>query len=598
MISMYAPRVRGGTQLLIAQERIARLMNFRLTFLALSMASLAACAQSPMAGSIAEPAAAKASVSSVGKLPTAELNGQLLYQILLAEIAAQRGGLKLSADAYMDLAEKIPDPRIARRGAEVALRAQQIEPALKLTRLWVDLEPESLKGLQTLVSLQVATGRLMEAKPYIATLMKVEGRSPGDTFLRLHSILLRGKNKIEVLDLVTDLAKNYPTLPEAHLAIAQSAWHAGRNEQALRELDESERLKPGWETAALFRGQVLEKAGDADMLAYWQTFLRKYPNAQEVRLALAKGLARVGKYPDARTEFEALIQVNPDNPETYFAVGLLASQMNDLEAAEAAMKTALERGYPEEGRAMLYMGQISEARERYEEALKWYGDVVEPEFRVDARIKQALLLGKLKKTDSARAVLQEISPASDAERVRIIQTEARLLREIGDFSGSYAVLDAGLGKLPEDPELLYDRAMAAEKLGRLDVLERDLRMLIKLQPNHAHAHNALGYTLADRTNRLSEAISLLEQALKLSPEDPFILDSVGWANFKAKRFSEAEKYLRRAYAGRNDPEIAAHLGEVLWVKGDRAEAARVWQGALKSNPDNEALLETVSRLKP
>ena len=151
-------------------------------------------------------------------------------------------------------------------------------------------------------------------------------------------------------------------------------------------------------------------------------------------------------------------------------------------------------------------------------------------------------------------------------------------------------------RYPDNPDLLYDRAMSAEHLNRLDVMEKDLRRLIKLRPDYAHAYNALGYTLADRTNRITEAIELLDKALKLAPDDPFILDSMGWAMFKAKRYGEAVTALRRAFEARSDPDIAAHLGEVLWVKGDRDEARGIWQGSLKNNPDNESLRDTISRL--
>jgi len=208
------------------------------------------------------------------------------------------------------------------------------------------------------------------------------------------------------------------------------------------------------------------------------------------------------------------------------------------------------------------------------------------------------VLGRMGQVEEARALLHGLAPNKPEDQIEIIQTEAQLLRDARRYQEAFDVLSKGLEQLPATPELLYDRAMAAEKLGKFDVLERDLRKLIELQPNHAHAYNALGYTLADHTDRLAEAIELIRQAIKLAPEDPFILDSMGWALFKDRRLAEAEDFLRRAFASRPDPEIAAHLGEVLWVKGDRAEAGRIWQGALQAHPDNEVLKETLSRLRP
>jgi len=211
------------------------------------------------------------------------------------------------------------------------------------------------------------------------------------------------------------------------------------------------------------------------------------------------------------------------------------------------------------------------------------------------------MLSRLGRVQEARDWLAALPVVDDAERIQVVQAEALLLRDAKDYRAVFEVLSRALEKMPDAPDLLYDRAMAAEKLDRLDVLEQDLRRLIKLKPDHAHAYNALGYTLADRTNRLTEAVALLSQALKLSPEDPFILDSMGWALFKLKRMPEAVDHLRRAFTAKPDPEIAAHLGEALWVrndKGDRDEARRVWQGSLKVHPDNESLREVVSRLMP
>jgi tetratricopeptide (TPR) repeat protein len=246
----------------------------------------------------------------------------------------------------------------------------------------------------------------------------------------------------------------------------------------------------------------------------------------------------------------------------------------------------------------VYLGQLAEARSNLEEALTRYKSVEKGRGQYDAQLRAALVLGKLGRLQEARAWLAGLNPGSDVERLQQVQTEAQLLREAKDYEGVFNVLGKALEKSPESPELLYDRAMAAEKVNRLDALEKDLRKLIKLKPDYAHAYNALGYTLADRTNRIPEALELLEKALKLEPNDPFILDSMGWALFKAKRYGEAVDYLRRAHAARPDPEITAHFGEALWMKGDKEEARKVWNGGLKTHPDNESLREVLSRLKP
>jgi Flp pilus assembly protein TadD len=184
------------------------------------------------------------------------------------------------------------------------------------------------------------------------------------------------------------------------------------------------------------------------------------------------------------------------------------------------------------------------------------------------------------------------------QRREVRQTEAQLLRDAGDNASAYAVLTQALVEYPDDPDLLYDAAMVAEKLDRLDIAEARLVRLIELRPSNAQALNALGYTLVDRTTRIADGLALIERALVLAPDDPFILDSMGWAQFRLGKFDDAEKYLRRALDERPDPEIAAHLGEVLWVKGERIRAQEVWQSQLKAAPENPVLRETMRRLVP
>jgi tetratricopeptide (TPR) repeat protein len=562
-------------------------MNAKPFCVALLAVSVSACAQSPVSDRPVEPVQ-----------PAVQgLTSQVLYQFLLGEIAGQRGELRLSAEAYSDLAARTRDARVARRATEVALYARQPQQALKNARLWQELEPNSPKALQTLASLLVSSGRLAEAKPYLNTWIRT-GKG-GEVFMQLHGLFAKQKDRQAVLDLTTDLAAAYPSSPEARFAVGQAAWQGGQGPKALAALDEALQLKPDWESAALFKAQVLQRtAGGEALLAFFREYLAANPSAREMRLAYAKQLAQAGNFTESRVQFETMTRDSPNDPEAHFAVGLVALQTNDLDSARASFLKALELGHPDEGTVRLYLGQLAEARGQPAEALTWYQSVEKGRQQFDAQLRAALVMGKQGRLDEARAWLAKLAPTNDAERIQAAQTEAQILREAKKFDGVFNVLSKALEKMPDSPELLYDRAMAAEKLNRLDVLEKDLRRLIKLKPDYAHAYNALGYTLADRTGRVQEAIELLEKALKLEPDDPFILDSMGWALFKAKRYPEAVDYLRRAYATRPDPEIAAHYGEVLWMKGDREEARRVWKNGLQIHPDNESLREVASRLMP
>lgn len=530
--------------------------------------------------------------------PPQPLTELVLYQFLLAETAWQRGERKLAAEAYADLAIRTRDARIARRAAELAVLAQAREQAMQATKLWVELEPDSERAQQIWISLLAASGHIKETRPHFEALLKAAGDAPGPVFMQMHGLFSRQTDFVAIFDLVAGLARAHPNLAEAHFAVSQAAWDAGQYERAERAVNQALALKPDWEIAALLKGQLLLRNNEAGLLTYWAGFLAQNSGARDVRLAYARQLARAGRYAESRQEFERLLEDTPGSSEPTVAVALLAMQAGDFDAAETYFLKALEMGYPEADQVKLYLGQIYESRNRLDEALGWYRQVDKGPRFVAAQLMSAVLIGRQGHVAEARALLQGITATSETERIQVIQTEAQILREARDYPAVYKVLSQALARSPDSPELLYDRAMAAERLSKLDVMEKDLRKLIKLRPNHAHAYNALGYTLADHTDRLTEAIDLLQKAMQLAPNDPFVLDSMGWALFKKGKLKEAADYLKRAYAGRPDPEIAAHLGEVLWKMGQRDEANKLWEGALKKDPDNEALRETVSRLKP
>lgn len=575
-------------------------MNVKLLVLILALASLAACAQSPVsppgqsAAAVVTPSAAPAAARPAPLLPAQPLTDRLLYQFMLGEIAGQRGDLALANEAYADLARKTRDPRVVRRAAEIATYARDAETAVEMAGLWVEIEPDSVRARQYLASTLIGADRLAEAKPHLEALLRLGDRPLGEAFLQLHGMLARYKDKMAVFGLVRDLAAGHPALPEARLALAQSALDAGQHAQAVAALDEALRLRPEWEAAALLKGQALARQGDDAVLGFWRDYLARYPAAERLRMAYAKALTKVGRYADARGQFDALVERSPDSPELRFAIGLLAMQMDDLDAAVRYLEAALALGFADPDLVRGYLGQAEEGRRRHEPALAWYLKVEPGEHYLQARLRAALMLGHLARVEEGRALLRKLE-VPDTDRHQVVQAEAQLLREADRYQEAHAVLSKALAQAPDSGELLYDRAMIAERLGRLDLVEADLRRLIELEPDHAHAYNALGYTLIDHTDRLQEGIALLDKALALRPDDPFILDSMGWAQYKAGRLRESLGHLRRAYALRADPEIAAHLGEVLWTMGQRDEARRIWQGALQEHPDSDLLKKTLSR---
>jgi tetratricopeptide (TPR) repeat protein len=400
------------------------------------------------------------------------------------------------------------------------------------------------------------------------------------------------------LEMVERLAADYPALPEARFAVAQAAASAGRFEAAVAALQQADSLRPGWEPAALLRAQILGKTSAAEALAFMRTFLATHADAREVRLAYARALVNANQVTEARAEFTRLTGDFPRNAEVNFAAGLLSLQLGDVDAARDLLTRTLEYNPRDPEAVQYYLGQVAEQMKQPDVAAAHYAEIGTGTYLVPARARQAALLARAGRPDDARALLAGTRGENDAQNVRLIQAQAEVLRDGKQHGAIFDVLSDGLRRYPDSAELLYDRAMAAEKLDKLDVLETDLRRVIALRPDDAQAYNALGYTLADRTDRLADALVLLDKALSLAPEDPFILDSVGWAQYRAGNLSRAQEYLERAFKLRSDPEIAAHLGEVMWARGQRNEAGILWQSSLQTHPQNEVLLETLRRLKP
>jgi len=579
---------------------------FRILVLALC-AALAACAQQPGTaegptpgpGTAQQPRVVSAKPApSHPPLPNVELSEDLLYKIMLAEVALQRGQPHIAVQAYLELARETRDPRVAQRATEVAWNARFSSAALEAAGIWLQADPGSAQARQVIAALLVSQTRIADAQPHLEKWIATGPDSVGQSFLQLNTLLARHPDKPEVLILMQALAQPYPAVPEARLAVAQAAWNAGNEELALAEARTALKLNPDWEVAALFTAQVLQRRSNEEALSFLADYLRDHPKARDARLNYARVLVANKNYPEARRQFELLVQEYPQNADVGMAVALLAMQAGDYDAAESQLKRVLELDYKDPNLARFYLGQVNEERKRFGEALKWYAAVTLGEQYIPAQTRYAGILAREGRMPEARKHLQDATASHPQLRVQLTQAEAQLLRDANAYQEAFDVLGQALAQMPDYPDLLYDHAMAAEKVNRLDVLEANLRQLIKLRPDHAHAYNALGYTFADRNQRIDEAYLLIETALKLAPDDPFIQDSMGWVLYRMGRNKEGLDYLQRAFKQRPDAEIAAHLGEVLWVVNQRAEAKKIWTEALKEHPKNELLRDTVKRFQP
>jgi tetratricopeptide (TPR) repeat protein len=526
-----------------------------------------------------------------------DLSESTLYELLLGEISLQRGDTALAANTYLELAKRTRDVRVAQRAIEVANFARQPTIALDAARIWHDVEPSSPQALQVLAALLIGNKRVEESQPYLEKLLAADGVNVENGFMQLNRLLAGNPDKASNLRVVRNLASRHGKLAQAHYAVAQAAASAGDDPAALEAIRQAFLIRPDWDAAAILEAQVRQKRSPAEAAKSLGAFVEKNPKSREARLSYARLLVLDRRFPEARKQFEAVLAANPGNTDVIYAVGLLAFQLKDYPVAEENMKRLLGLGYRDPNQVRYLLGQIFEDQKQWPRAMEWYGQIESGEHLVPARMRTAGALAKQGKLDEARAFLKKVGTENPDQEVQFIVAEAQLLRDANRHRDALDMLGQALQKEPDQPELLYDFALTAEKLERFDVLEENLRKLIEVRPDHAHAHNALGYSFAERNMRLPEARKLIERALELSPEDYFIVDSLGWVLYREGNLDGAIEQLRRAYDGRPDAEIGAHLGEVLWVKGERDEARRVWQESLKSAPDNESLLKTLKKFR-
>ena len=377
---------------------------------------------------------------------------------------------------------------------------------------------------------------------------------------------------------------------EARRSVADHEERAaqGAADEALAEVKQALALRPDWGDAVLFEVQLLGVSGD-EAAAVLKRFVAANPADDEVRLVYARLLLERKQYKDAREQFRQLLKAHPKNADLAFTVALLSLQLGDLDSAEQEMQQALKNGKKDQATVQYYLGQLSEAKKDNLAAIRHYDKVRSGQYAYAAQLREAYLLASTGKLREARDLLHHVRTADRQERVQLVLLEAQLLRDAKQYREAYRILQGGLRKYPADSDLLYETAMMADKLHKPALMEKLLRKLISLDPNNANAYNALGYSFLDRNVRIAEGMRMVEKAYALAPNDAAIMDSMGWGHYRQGQLDKSLDFLHRAYKADPDPEIAAHLGEVLWVRGDKDQAREVWSDALKQHPNNAAL---------
>jgi tetratricopeptide (TPR) repeat protein len=546
--------------------------------------------------------------------PTADgMSADLFYRIMLGNVALQRGEPVLAARAFYEAAKEAHDVGLAQRAAEIGVRTRQRDVAEASAKLWSELDPEATRPKQIIAAVKSGTmgaqaleeqgGELESRLRDLIADAVTNNKGAGEIFMQVNRALAQQIDKLTAFKVIQDLAKPYPDMAEAQFALALAATNTGlasttMTATAMQAIDRALVLKPDWDRAALLKSEILGNASRSSAIDFLQAFTREHPDAKPAWGALAQLYVEDKRTADARTIFEQLWKANPTSREFEFGVAALSFQMKDWPRTEELFQDLKKAGYGESGVVDLYLAQTAEEQKHYDEAITRYKAVPEGERGWVAQLRIASVMAKKGDLAGARRYLADLPAVTIEQRVEVRQTEAQLLRDANDNAGAYAVLNKALVEHPDSPELLYDAAMVAEKLDRIDDSEAKLARLVELKPDDPHALNALGYTLVDRAQRVDEGYALIERALKLAPDDAFILDSMGWALYRMGRLDDSVAYLQRALNGRADPEIAAHLGEVLWAKGEQARARTVWQSQLQATPDNAMLLETVRRFTP
>ena len=541
-----------------------------------------------------------------GAVTNSELSSALFYEILVGEISAQNEDLSSAYALLLDAARKANSPALYERAIDIALRARSGDSALQATQAWSAAFPASRDAHRYVLQILVGMNRLNEAveplKRLFATLGAPEKLAAINLMPRYFARAADKRLAANVVEqsLAAELTKP-ATGPAAWAAIGTLRLMATDASGALDAAKKGAALNPLAEEPVQL-ALALMGSNQAEPEKMVVSYLAAAQPGPDIRMAYVRRLLDAQRYADAASQTRILTTQSPQYAEGWLVRGSLEYQDMQLADAKASltryMGLATAGAGQERGLVQSYflLSQIAESAGELDEAQRLLDAVTSAQDQVRVQVRRASLLVKQGKLAQARALIRAL-PENQAEDVRAkITAEVQILREAKQHQAAYDVLAKAALDYPQDVDLTYELAMAAEKLGQIDEMERLLRTVIATKPDYYHAYNALGYSLADRKLRLDEARQLIKKALEFVPDDPFVVDSMGWVEFRSGNLNEALRLLQNAYKKRPDPEIAAHLGEVLWNLQQTAQAKDIWQQGLRLNPDNETLLETIKRL--
>ena len=536
------------------------------------------------------------------------IDGELFYQLLLGEISMRTGEPGTGFSLMLDAARKTNDPRLYQRAVDVALQSRSGDAALQAAKAWKAAQPTSREANRYVLQILVALNRLAETvEPLKTELSMADAQDRPLAIAIVPRNYARASDKKLATSVVEQALADYLTVPgtaaPAWTAIGRMRLAAGDTAGALEAARRAQAADPLADGPALL---ALELMDPKQPLA--EPIVRKYlegkPQA-EIRMGYARALLDVQRYAEATEQLLAITRSRQDYAEAWLVLGSLQLQDGQTATAENSLKRYIElaprqaadertRGLTQ---AYLALAQIAEKRKDFPLAEAWLNKIDDAETMASAQNRRASILARQGRMDEARKLIRSLPERNPAEARAKLTSEVQLLRDNKQFQSAYDLLAEAVTRDPKDADLLYDQAMMAEKLERFGEMERLLRQLMVTKPDFHHAYNALGYSMAERNVRLPEARQLIQKALEFAPGDPFISDSLGWVEFRMGNRVEALRILEGAYKSRPDPEIAAHLGEVLWAVGQRDRALAIWKEAALVNAENETLQETLKRLR-
>ena len=536
------------------------------------------------------------------------LDAELFYQLLLGELNARGDESAAGFSLVLDAARKTNDPALYQRAVEIALQNRAGDAALQAARAWKQAQPTSREANRFILQIQLALNQVEDSleplRTELALTPPIERNAAMSAIPRLYARVTDKKLAATVVEqALADMLAN-----PAHSAAAWSSL--GRVRLAADDM-------PGALEAAR-RGQASDPRSEAPALLALELMDPKQPQAEpivrtyldgkglpEIRMGYARALLDANRYTEASQQLKLVTAEKPELAEAWLALGTLQVQENQLSPAEATLKRYVDLAQSQRSgqdrsrglaQAYLSLAQISEKRRDFAGANAWLDRIENSQDLVAAQNRRASIMAQQGRLDDARKLIRGLPERSPADARIKVTAEVQLLRDQKQYKAAYDLLGQAAAKDPRDVDLVYDQAMMAEKLNNLPEMERLLRHVIAIRPDYHHAYNALGYSLAERSLRLTEARQLIQKALEFAPGDPYISDSLGWVEFRMGNRVEALRILETAYKARPDAEIAAHLGEVLWTMGQRDKAQAVWKEGLMLNGENETLQETLKRL--